>query len=127
MKKIIVTTLILAILMISLPQNALALRPVAYKISLHREARAKIKYAVKAAVSGRSGCMVSINRISNDQYKFELSDVPLEKVANVEKKFPLEWINESGNGIKEAFIPYLEPLVGGSFPEYAKLKSDFIW
>jgi len=48
--------------------------------------------------------------------------VPLAKVANVEKKFPLEWIVD-GNGIADAFFDYALPLMGGDFLEYALLRK----
>ena len=47
--------------------------------------------------------------------------MPLDKVANVEKKFPLEWIVE-GNQIADAFFDYALPLMGDAFPEYALLR-----
>lgn len=77
------------------------------------------KYAVKSAIEKQSGSMVAIRRISNNPYDYELDLVPLSKVANVEKKFPLEWINESGNGINKEFVDYCRPLVGEPLPQYA--------
>ena len=43
----------------------------------------------------------------------------------------MEWINESGNGLKQEFIDYVLPLIQGepelprvdSLPRYAKLKK----
>jgi len=87
------------------------------------EARSIGAFAVKSAVEGKSGFMVSIRRITDNPYKFELELVPLEKVANVEKKFPLEWINERGNGIKKEFIDYCMPLIGDPLPEYISLDK----
>ena len=50
--------------------------------------------------------------------------------ANKEKKIPVEWINEAGNGVKEELITYLTPLVQGEvssiyedgMPSYIVLK-----
>ena len=39
--------------------------------------------------------------------------VPIEEVANQEKKVPPEWINENGNGVTEKMLDYLRPLVQG--------------
>ncbi len=87
------------------------------------EAREVGAFAVKSAISGKSGYMVSMKRISSNPYKTELELVPLEKVANVEKKFPLEWINERGNGVKKEFADYCLPLIGDPLPEYISLKK----
>lgn len=78
---------------------------------------------VKAAVEGKTGFMVSIRRVSDAPYQSKYELVPLEKVANVERKFPLSWINERGNGIKKEFVEYCLPLVGDQLPEYAMLKK----
>ncbi len=88
--------------------------------------------AVKQAVSGVTGKMVAFEREYVDgKYtcKFEL--LPLSEVANYEKKVPLEWINETQNGLTHEFIDYVLPLIQGepelprenSLPRYAKLKK----
>ena len=66
--------------------------------------------------------MVSIDAQRTPEYSSSMSLVPLAKVANVEKKFPLEWI-EDGNGIADAFFDYVLPLMGGDLPEYALLRK----
>lgn len=86
------------------------------------EAIAVGEYAVKSAIEGKTGYMVSIRRISDEPYEYTLELVPLEKVANVEKKFKDECINERGNGIKEEFIKYCLPLIGDPLPDYAKFN-----
>ena len=85
------------------------------------EAYAVGKFAVEAALKGESGYMVAINAEREPEYSANLSLVPLVKVANVEKKFPLEWIVD-GNGIADPFFDYALPLMGDSFPEYAQLR-----
>ena len=86
------------------------------------EAYAVGEYAVRAALAGESGCMVAINAQRTPEYKSSLSLVPLEKVANAEKKFPLEWI-VNGNQIAGAFFDYALPLMGDGFPRYAFLRK----
>ena len=76
---------------------------------------------MEAALKGESGYMVAINAVRTPAYRADLSLVPLAKVANVEKKFPLEWIAD-GNQIADAFFDYAMPLMGESFPEYALLR-----
>ena len=93
-----------------------------YQSSTDRaEAYAVGQYAVEAALRGESGYMVAINAVRTPAYRADLSLVPLAKVANVEKKFPLEWIAD-GNQIADAFFDYAMPLMGESFPEYALLR-----
>ncbi|MCI9670663.1 MAG: 6-phosphofructokinase [Lawsonibacter sp.] len=93
-----------------------------YQSSTDRaEAYAVGQYAVEAALKGESGYMVAINAVRTPAYRADLSLVPLAKVANVEKKFPLEWIAD-GNQIADAFFDYAMPLMGERFPEYALLR-----
>ena len=44
------------------------------------------------------------------------------EVANAEKKVPLEWINEEGNGVNQHFIDYALPLMMDKMPDYAILR-----
>ena len=85
------------------------------------EAYAVGAYAVSAALDGESGSMVAIRARRALSYAAELFLTPLEKVANAEKKFPLEWIEE-GNRISDAFFDYARPLMGEEFPQYALLR-----
>lgn len=87
------------------------------------EAIAVGRHALNIAMEGQSGVMVSIRRESNSPYTCSLTEVPLEKVANFEKKFPDHWINEGGNGVSEKFREYCLPLMGGDFPPYAQLRG----
>ena len=88
--------------------------------------------AVKQAVNGVTGQMVAFEREYIDgKYNCKLVLLPLSKVANYEKKVPLEWINDERNGLKSEFIDYVLPLIQGepelplvdSLPRYAKLKK----
>ena len=65
--------------------------------------------------------MVAIDAVRTPAYSSSLSLVPLARVANVEKKFPLEWIVD-GSQIADAFFDYALPLMGGDFTEYALLR-----
>ena len=92
------------------------------------------KVAVEKAVAGETGYMVAFEREMTDgKYSCNYRLLPLESVANYEKKVPLEWINDAHNGLKEEFISYVLPLIQGeanvpkvdSLPRYAKLKKVF--
>jgi 6-phosphofructokinase 1 len=78
-------------------------------------------YAVDLAVSGKNGVMTSIKRISDKPYKWKLITVPLNKVANVEKKMPKNYISSDGYHITSSCRKYLEPLIlGEDYPKYKK-------
>ena len=85
------------------------------------EAYAVGKYAVEAALKGESDSMVAIEAHRGSTYSFDLFLAPLSKVANVEKKFPLEWILD-GNRIDERFFDYAMPLMMETMPDYAILR-----
>ena len=75
--------------------------------------------AVSAAVSGVSGKMMTIKRVSEEPYKTEPGYEDIEKIANKVREVPSEFINERGNGITDAGVKYILPLIKGeSYPEY---------
>ena len=69
--------------------------------------------AVQHAAEGTSGLMVTLERKSNDPYQFDTGLVELDLVANGEKMVPREFINEAGNGITQAMVDYVTPLMQG--------------
>ncbi len=85
------------------------------------EAYAVGKYAVEAALNGESDYMVAINGHRGEDFTFDLFLAPLAEVANVEKKFPLEWIID-GNKIDDRFFDYAMPLMMDKMPDYAILR-----
>ncbi len=85
------------------------------------EAYAVGKYALEAAIRGKSDYMVAIDAHRDERYTFDLFLAPLAQVANVEKKFPLEWIAE-GNKIDDKFFDYAMPLMMDKAPDYAILR-----
>ena len=85
------------------------------------EAYAVGKYAVEAALKGESDYMVAIDGHRGEAFTFDLFLAPLAEVANVEKKFPLEWIID-GNKIDDRFFGYAMPLMMDKMPDYAILR-----
>lgn len=69
--------------------------------------------AVSAAISGKSGVMMIFKRISNDPYRVDIQTAEIAKIANQEKKFPKEWINEHGNNVTVDALNYFLPLIQG--------------
>lgn len=91
--------------------------------------------AVKAATSGVTDYMIGFKRhMEHGSYECEYIKIPLEQVANAEKKFPLEWINKEGTGLNQGYIDYALPLIQGDekapledgLPRFAKLKKVFV-
>ena len=73
------------------------------------------------AYKGESGKMIIMNRVSTNPYKikYEVFD-DIHKIANVEKKIPLEWIDVDSNYVKEELIDYLKPLIQGEVKQIYK-------
>lgn len=70
-------------------------------------------FAAVSAIRGESGKMSALKRICDDPYQVEIELADLSKIANFEKKVPMEWINEEGNDIKDDVLTYLKPLIQG--------------
>ncbi len=73
------------------------------------------------AFQEESGKMVYMNRISNNPYKirYEVFD-DIHKIANIEKKIPLEWIDVDNNSVKQELVDYLKPLIQGEVKQIYK-------
>lgn len=90
------------------------------------------KAAVEIAVKGHHSVMPTIVRTANKPYKWKIGMAPLDKVANVEKKMPRDYITEDGFGITAKCRAYLEPLIQGEdyppyksgMPQYVQLKNN---
>ena len=72
--------------------------------------------AVKYALEGENGKMVTLIREDTPQYKCTTGLAELSEVANGEKKVPAEFINKKGNHVTEAMLDYVRPLVQGQAP-----------
>ena len=88
--------------------------------------------AVECAVAGESGKMLAFTREMQDgAYHCKTTLLPLESVANYEKKVPAAWITPEGNHVTREFIDYALPLIQGeperitenSLPRYCRLKK----
>jgi 6-phosphofructokinase 1 len=77
-----------------------------------REARLCGAAAVRAAVAGESGVMITLEREPGGDYHCRPGRIPLADVANIERTLPLEWITAEGNDIVPEFGRWAEPLVG---------------
>ncbi len=79
--------------------------------------------AVRSAVAGESAKMVALRRLSDDPYRSETFLADIRDVMMTERKMPDEFINESGNGVTEAFKAWCRPLLGDPLPHLIDLRK----
>jgi len=99
-----------------------------------KQAYAVGRAAVGMALSGETGVMPGIVRVSDDPYIWRIDAVPLEGIADIEKHPPLEYVSADGFGITEAFRQYMRPLIEGEdyppykggLPDFARLKNTLV-
>lgn len=78
--------------------------------------------AVKLALSGESGYMVTIIRTSNHPYTIEYGKALLNDVAVAAKPMPKEYFDSKGTGVSSEFIEYMTPLIQG-IPNFVELEN----
>ncbi|MEZ5498518.1 MAG: 6-phosphofructokinase [Steroidobacteraceae bacterium] len=95
-----------------------AARHIASRVDVE-QAYAVGRAAVQLALRGKNAIMPTIVRRSSRPYRWSIGHVPLEEVANKEKKLPRSYITNDGYGITAACRRYLEPLIAGEdYPPY---------
>lgn len=88
--------------------------------------------SVELAVEGHNAVMPSIKRVSTKPYRWKITMVPLDKVANREKQMPRKFISADGYSITQACRNYLTSLIEGEdyppyhegLPRYVRLKNS---
>ena len=89
------------------------------------------KAAVELALAGKNAVMPAILRTSDKPYRWKIGVAPLDKIANVEKMLPRDYISKDGFGITAKARAYLSPLTRGEsfppfkdgLPQYVRLKN----
>ena len=84
------------------------------------------KTAVKIAIDGNSGIMITL-----EEEKGKTGTTSLSNVANIERKMPRDLLNKESNLPSEKYIDYVKPLIEGEvkipiadgLPEYRRLKG----
>ncbi len=71
------------------------------------------KGGVEAAIEGKTGIMMTIERVCDRGYSSTVGTADIAGIANEIKRVPKEYINEEGNGITEQGLEYLAPLICG--------------
>lgn len=67
--------------------------------------------AVKAAFEGDTGKVVVLDRVSEDPYICTTGTQDVHKIANIEKKVPLEWIIKDNTYVSDELVHYIRPLI----------------
>lgn len=67
-------------------------------------------YAVKAAVAGKTGVMITLTRKGD---KTVCESLDLAKIANEVKGVPDEYITDDGSNVSEKYLEYVLPLIEG--------------
>jgi 6-phosphofructokinase 1 len=107
-----------------------AARHIASKVDVE-QAYAVGKAAVEFALKGHHAVMPTIVRTSQRPYRWKIGMAPLDKVANVEKMLPRDYITADGFHITAKGRRYLAPLIKGEdyppykdgLPQYVVLKN----
>jgi len=97
------------------------------------EAYAVGREAAVRASRGETDVMITIERESDDPYRWECGVTSLVSVADQTKLVPREWLNERANGIGDEMRRYVLPLIQGrvfqmepGLPRYPKLARHFV-
>lgn len=72
--------------------------------------------AVRAAADGVTRQMMTIERVSDEPYRVEISHRDISEIANMVRHVPDEFINARGNNITDECARYLLPLIQGELP-----------
>jgi len=93
------------------------------------------KAGVEMALDGKNSIMPTIDRVSNQPYRWEIGSADLSEVANVEKMMPMNFISDDGFAITDLCREYLYPLIQGEaypdydergMPRYVVLKNELV-
>ncbi|HEX5165171.1 MAG TPA: diphosphate--fructose-6-phosphate 1-phosphotransferase, partial [Thermomicrobiales bacterium] len=79
--------------------------------------------AVRRALAGETGVMVTINRRADTPYyHVEYGTTPLERIASVERLLDDDMIDATGHDVTSRFSDWARPLVGAPLPVYEVLS-----
>lgn len=77
------------------------------------------KYAVEAALARKHTIMLTLVREQTEPYQWSIGEIPLQKIANIEKSLPPHFISDNTMHISKSCRRYLSPLIQGeAYPTY---------
>ena len=68
--------------------------------------------------------MMTLDRTSNDPYTCRAGMGEIDKIANLVRTVPDEYINERGNGITDEGLRYILPLIEGEVTQRYRSHRD---
>ncbi len=68
-------------------------------------------HAVEASFRGETAKMIIFNRVTNNPYQCTTQPFDINKIANIERKVPKEWIINDGTYVSPEFLSYARPLI----------------
>lgn len=71
------------------------------------------KKAIEAGLNKETGVMLCFERLKTKEYICKVSTFDINKIANEEKKVPIEFINIENASLSKECIEYLKPLIDG--------------
>ena len=86
------------------------------------EAETTGRAAVRYAVGGSTGQIVTLIREPGPPYACKTGLAPLELVAGRAKSMPEHYLDPSNDFVTPAFIDYVRPLIGGPLPRLGRLE-----
>jgi len=107
--------------------------PYASRVDLE-EAYQVGRKAVLVALEDGTGWMSTILREPGEAYRVRYDKVPLQEVANSERRFPEAWIAPSRCDVTDEFIRYARPLIGDDWvqvplehglPRFARIERVY--
>lgn len=89
--------------------------------------------AVEFALEGDTGAVAVIKRISDDPYAVRFVSCPVERVANLVREVPQEFIAKNGCDVTPELLIYLRPLIKGEperrtrhgLPQFFTIDPEF--
>ena len=78
--------------------------------------------AVRYALEGATGNMVSLVRQEGRPYACTTGLAPLEEVAGVVRRLPEEYLDSADYMVSQPFIDYARPLIGPPLPHFGRLR-----
>ena len=82
--------------------------------------------AVDAAIAGKSGVMVGLERSNEKKLHFTVRYQPLQDCGAKDHLFPREWIRDDGT-ISPEFSAYLSPLLNGTVAAKTDSFGNFLY
>ncbi len=86
------------------------------------EAEEAGREAIRRAIAGESGLIITLERASGPEYACTTGTAPLAEVGGKVKTMPPEYLDTANDFVTESFLEYLRPLLGGPLPAYGRVR-----